>query len=89
MGEAQLRSVVDDGTQPAGASERQGALIVGCNDNVPAIEQAALPCDLHDVEHVGQQRVAPVKRVELAATESPALPRGQYQSVGPQGHVGR
>lgn len=78
MGKTQLRSVVDDGVQAASASECQRVLVASRNDNVPAIEQAALPCDLHDVEHVGQERTAPIQRVELAATKSPGLSGGQY-----------
>jgi hypothetical protein len=73
VGKPALRRIVDNDAKTGAVGERQSPVIVRCNDNVPAIEQAALPRSLHDVEHVVQEWPTPVQGMELTAPEPTAL----------------
>ena len=84
MREAKLRGIVDDALEAGSIGQVNRPIVAHSDDNVPAADQPALPRGTHDVEHVGQQRLASEQGVDLAPSKTTTLAGREDQSVGPQ-----
>jgi hypothetical protein len=67
--------------EPGGFAEDPGWLVAGGDDYLCSREQTAFPRCSHNIQDVRQQRLAPVRRLQLAAAKSPPLARGEDKAT--------